>query len=330
MWRRELPGETPAASPESHGPLPHLTMAANPTPTNDQELLARFSGLIAGCLQMEVELGLKQNTATVMQTALDHATQSLLEAGQAKADLSARRKEFRQIDREGELTLGRCRLRLAALFGPRFSTQWEAAGFSERSTQVPEALASRLALLSRLDGYFTQDPTKESTDMGATAALCAAAHNQVRTSHSAVRTAKSEVTRTAKAKRATLARVRMRMRSLIRELDLLMPPGDPRWKLFGLHIPAKPAQPQPVNDLNATPLGGGQILFTWPRAPHATRYRLQLRLPGSDDFVSIKTVRSLETTLTGLHPGSTIDARIIAANSRGETSPSPVVQVEVA
>jgi hypothetical protein len=279
---------------------------------------------------MEVELGLKQNTATVMQAALDHATQSLLEAGQAKANLSARRKEFRQIDREGELTLGRCRLRLAALFDPRFSTQWEAAGFPGCSTQVPEALASRLALLSRLDGYFTHDPTKESTDMGATAALCAAAHDQVRTAHRAVTTAKAEVTRTAKAKRAALARVRMRMRSLIRELNLLMPPEDPRWQLFGLHIPATPAQPQSVDELTATSLGDGEVHFTWPRAPHATRYRLQLRLPGSDDFVSVKTVRNRETTLTGLQPGLVIEARLIAANSRGETSPSPVVQVEVA
>ncbi len=305
-------------------------MAANPTPTNDQELLARFSDLIPGCQQMQGEIGLKINTAAVMQAALDHATQSLLEAGQAKANLSARRKEFRQIDREGELTLGRCRLRLAALFGPRYSTQWEAAGFPGRSTQVPEALASRLALLSRLEGYFTHDPTKEITDMGVTAALCAAAHEQVRTARRAVTTAKSEVTHTAKAKRTALARVRMRMRSLIWELGLLMTPEDPRWKLFGLHIPAKPAQSQPVNELTATPLGDGRVHFVWPRAPHATRYRLQLRLPGSDEFVSIKTVRSLETTLTGLPPGTEIEARLIAANSRGETSPSPIVRVVVA
>ena len=120
------------------------------------------------------------------------------------------------------------------------------------------------------------------------------------------------------------------MRSLIRELNLLMTPEDPRWQVFGLHIPAKPAQSQPVSELTATPLGDGQVHFAWPRAPHATRYRLQLRLPGSDDFVSIKTVRSLETTLTGLPPGLVIEARLIAANSRGETSPSPVVRVEVA
>lgn len=304
-------------------------MAANPTPTNDQELLARFSDLVPGCEELEQELGLKQNTAAVMQAALDHAQQCLLEAGQAKSDLGARRKEFQQIDREGELTLGRCRLRLAALFGARFSVSWDAAGFPDHSTQVPESLASRLALLSHLEGYFTHDPAKESPDMGATAALCATTFEQVRSAQSAVRTAESRVTLTTKAKRAALARLRMRMRSLIRELDILMSPDDPRWQRFGLHIPATPAQPQPVTELTATPLGGGHVTFSWPRAPHATRYRLQLRHPGSPDFVSVKTVRSLETTLTGLQPGTEIEARLIAANSRGETSPSPVVLVEV-
>lgn len=120
------------------------------------------------------------------------------------------------------------------------------------------------------------------------------------------------------------------MRGLIRELNILLTPDDPRWQRFGLHIPATPAQPQPVSDLSATPLGGGRVTFSWPRAPHATRYRLQLRLPGSPDFVSVKTVRSLETTLTGLSPATEIEARVIAANSRGETRPSPVVRVEVA
>ncbi len=304
-------------------------MAANPTPTNDQELLARFTDLVSGCLHLEVEVGLKQNTAAKMQAALDHAGQSLLEAGQAKANLGARRKEFLQIDREGELVLGRCRLRLAALFGARFSTEWGAAGFPDRATQVPESLASRLALLTQLEAYFTHDPAKESTDMGATAAICAATHEQVRSARRAVRTAESEVTRTAKAKRAAMARLRMRMRSLISELDILMKPDDPRWLRFGLHMPATPAQPQGVSELTATPEGGGRVHFSWPRAPHATRYRLQLRLPGSEDFVSVKTVRSLETSLTGLTISTVIEARLIAANSRGETSPSAVVLVEV-
>lgn len=151
----------------------------------------------------------------------------------------------------------------------------------------------------------------------------------MRSAQSAVRTAESRVTLTTKAKRAALARLRMRMHSLIRELDILMSPDDPRWQRFGLHIPATPAQPQPVTELTATPLGGGHVTFSWPRAPHATRYRLQLRQPDSPDFVSVKTVRSLETTLTGLQPGTEIEARLIAANSRGETSPSPVVLVEV-
>jgi len=70
----------------------------------------------------------------------------MAEVGRLKGELGLRRKEFRQADREGERVLGRCRLRLAALFGPRHNVQWEAVGFRGRSTMVPESLAGYLTL----------------------------------------------------------------------------------------------------------------------------------------------------------------------------------------
>ena len=38
-------------------------MAANPTPTSDPVLMARCQDMLAGCLALEAELGVKQNTA---------------------------------------------------------------------------------------------------------------------------------------------------------------------------------------------------------------------------------------------------------------------------
>lgn len=58
----------------------------------------------------------------------------------------------------------------------------------------------------------------------------------------------------------------------------------------------------------------------------ATYYRLFLIVHGvDDDFRFIKRDDDLDHTFTGLTPGSTISASVIAANAGGEAAPSPTV-----
>ena len=63
---------------------PDAAIAANPTPTNDAVLLARCHDLISGCEALEAEVGIKQNTAAVMQAAWDAANAAQAEVGQVK------------------------------------------------------------------------------------------------------------------------------------------------------------------------------------------------------------------------------------------------------
>ncbi len=304
-------------------------MAANPTPTNDHHLLARCHDLAGGCEALEVELGIKQNTAETMRAGAEMARAAMAEVGRLKGERGLRRKEFRQIDREAERVLGRCRLRLAALFGPRHNVQWEAAGFTHGSTMVPESLAGRLGVLSRLAGYLTLHPEKESTDMGTTAAICEATHDAVRDARTAVRTCQTQLRAAVLAKRAALKKLRKRMRSLIRELDIVMAKNDPRWQRFGLRIPAAPLMPQAVESVTLTALGGAAVAVSWPRARHARRYRVQVRRAGAAEFENVKTLRGRETTLTGLPVGESLEVRVIAANQMDEAAPSPVAGVVV-
>lgn len=46
-------------------------MAANLAPANDQVLLARCHDLIWGCVALEADIGIKQNTAASLQVVLD-------------------------------------------------------------------------------------------------------------------------------------------------------------------------------------------------------------------------------------------------------------------
>lgn len=305
-------------------------MAANPTPTNDAVLLARCHDLIKGCEALEVEIGIKQNTAAAMQAAWDAASAALLEVGRVKTERGQRRKDLRDRDREGEIVIGRCRLRLTALFGTGFNTQWGAAGFPDGSTMVPEVFAKRLSLLSSLAGYFELKPEHESTDMGATAAICHATFEALSDARSAVNFNKSALRAAVIAKNKALKKLRQKMRGLISELGILLADNDARWQRFHLQMPARLPMPEPVERVTLEAMGEGKIFVQWPPAPHAKRYRVQWKRPDATEFRNAATVPEPEALLKGLPSGESIEVRVIAANKTGEAAPSPptVVMVE--
>ncbi|HBJ84291.1 MAG TPA: hypothetical protein DDZ88_10575 [Verrucomicrobiales bacterium] len=304
-------------------------MAAYPTPTNDAVLLARCHDLIQGCEALEVEIGLKQNTAAAMRAAWDAARAAQTEVGRVKTERGQRRKELRERDREGEVVIGRCRLRLTALFGTGFNVQWGTAGFPDHSTMVPEVFAKRLRLLSSLARYFELKPEHQSTDMGATAAICQATFDALSDARSAVNFNKSALRTAVLAKNKALKKLRQKMRGLIRELGILLPDTDARWLRFGLKLPSRQPMPQPVERVTLEATGQGKVFVQWPPAPHATRYRVQWRRMGAAEFLNAVTVPAPETLLPHLLPGESIEVRVIAANKAGEAAPSPAATVMV-
>lgn len=308
---------------------PSPTMAANPTPTNDQVLLARMSDVISGCHALEMEIGLKQNTAATLQQVLDEARAALAEVGRLKTARGQRRKELLQRDREGEQAISRCRLRLAMLFGISYNVNWGAAGFPDNSTMVPEVFAKRLSLLHKLALHLELKPEHESSDMQATAAVCHATFEALSDARSAVNRSQSALRTAVIAKNQAMKKLRKRLRGLIRELGQLLSPEDGRWRQFGLNRPAQETMPVPVEQVTLTAMGGGQVLAQWPPAPHATRYRVQSRVAGSDEFQAEATVHDKECLLSGKTPGETLEVRVIAANSMDEAAPCPATGVTV-
>lgn len=304
-------------------------MAANPTPTNISELLASYHDAVRGCLELETEIGLKQNTAATMQAAWDAYQVAQTEVGRLKLVRDAARTEVREAEAAGERRIGCCRLRLVMLLGSAYSVAWGAAGFPDHSTQVPEASAKRSSLLTQLAGWFGHYPENESVEMGATAALCQQAHDRIRAAHAAVNQNKSALAVAVEVKDAAVQTLRDRYRSLIRELDIVLTEEDPRWRRFGLRMPAQPTMPQPVESLTAEALGEGRVQLTWPRAPQARRYRVQMRRAGEELFTNVLTVHDLEALLSDLTIGTDLDFRVLSANDLDECSTGPVTRVQV-
>ncbi len=325
--REEGSGETDGA-PFFPRTLPPL-MAANPTPTNNGTLLAQCHDLWRALVELEAEVGVKQNTAASLLADLEAARAAQRHAALVKKERSELRRAFRQTDREGERLIGSCRLRLAALFGGRFNTQWGAAGFTGRSTRVPESFAGRQSVLSRLALYFARKPEHENAGMNATAALCHAMHAALGGARGALNTNRGSLTLAVREKGAAMRQLRQRMRGLLRELWTLLPVDDPRWLSFGLNPPAAPTPASPVAEVRAERLPDGRVLASWPRARHARRYRVQTRAGGGAEWRNARTLRGRETLLADLDPALPHELRVIAANRAGEAPPSPVTRVEV-
>lgn len=300
-------------------------MAANPTPTNDAVLVARLTIMARACAEHGEGLGMKINTGAVMEAALQAAREAKAEVGRLKKQRGDRRKALREADVAAERVLGRCRLRLVMFYGPTFNTQWDAAGFPDRSTQVPESQAKRSSLLMSLAGWFRGNPALESTDMEATAEVCEQAHEAYREARAAINRGKSELRNAVVAKNAAMKKLRDRYRSVISELTVLLAEDDARWRLFGLYVPAQPTMPRPVPAAQAEQVPGGGWLLTWTRARHARRYRVQARRPGEEAFENLVTVKGFQAHLPELPEHLTPEFQIIAANEAGEAAACAVV-----
>ncbi len=301
-------------------------MAANPTPTNDQQLLILCDQVVAGCERIGGEIGLNLEVESRLKSAVVTARELLAEVKRAKPRRSKRRAEFRALDREGEQVIGRCRLRLAAVHGSRHNAQWQAAGFTSESTMVPEDFATRLKVLSGLAGYFQKHPELESQDMGATSAICGEMNERLVVGRKAVTDSETKLRQVVQAKRAALHAVRTALRETIKRLGSVLAGDDARWLAFGLKPPkAGAVEPRSVESVDLTPLGGGSILVSWPAALHAEIYQVQARLMGSSEFKTVKAVRAREVELSGWPAGQIVEVRIVAANALGEAAPSPVM-----
>jgi hypothetical protein len=213
-------------------------MAANPVPRHSGKLQSFADHQIEGLHLHEEAIGLKRNTEAAMRATLAAATQAELQAGQALTARSAAYAALTAADDAGRAKLRDCKLRLAMKIGQRRSAAWEPTGFPDRSTAVPRTMDPRYLLLGALQRYFTAQPGHESAEVGATAALCAAAHTVLHDARLAANMAESAVTEAIRARKAATKALRKRCRSLVLELWQLLPRNDARYASFGLKIPA--------------------------------------------------------------------------------------------
>ena len=119
------------------------------------------------------------------------------------------------------------------------------------------------------------------------------------------------------------------MRGLINELSDLISETDPRWKAFGLNIPADPAVPAKVENLVLYSKAPDKVAAEWDASARAERYHVEVQLGDEAEFHRVATVFDTHADLTDLPPGAGVKVRLVAVNAGGEGSASDVVEVLV-
>lgn len=341
------PGYINTAPPAGGTQTRRGTQTMNETPENPKMLLAQAKGMRSGATQLQDIINLHHYRADRIQTAIlklegDPAAAAGSNANKGSqlvyklaedATKDARAAMIAQSDGPVKTLLQGYRQAIEGVHGRTHNAGWAAAGFTS-STAVPRDHGERGTLLAAMRSYLAAHPQHEMTKpqpggsppLQVTAAAALALGTSFQAALDLVNTCEGTQEQCKMLRDADLAGLSATVSGMTAELRDLLPDDDPRWETFGLNIPAHPRLPDAVAGLTLTSVGTGREEMSWPSAARATYFRLFLKVHGVDtDFRFVKRDNDLDHTLTGLEPGTTISAYVVAANAAGEAAPSPTV-----
>ncbi len=305
-------------------------MASNKLPISIEPLFTLAEDMADGLNAHEAAIGVKQNKEADVRAALTAAitAQGNFKAAQtAKVALST---AVTVADSNAKAFIGAARRLLVNYLGEGWSQSWEATGFPNQSTAVPDTQAERQALLQSLQNYFIAHAAQENVPLNLTAAQAGVLFTALSDARSNAAAGNTDTGQKKNLRNAAVTALRTRMSGLVNELGQLLDDNDPRWLAFGLNLPSATALPDQADSLVLTAGGAGVVLADWSDASRATRYRVFKQVAGVDtDFVFVTTVTDSDYTFTGLPGTKTVKVQIIAANDAGEAPPSTPAEIVV-
>jgi hypothetical protein len=210
---------------------------------------------------------------------------------------------------------------LKAHLGRSWNPAWTAAGFGGQSLVVrPTTVEPKLI---ELRNYFRDNPTREVTSEGVTAAAFAAEIAALQTAEHSRDTAISDFRNARDARDAAAYALKKRISGLQEELGKLLSPSDNRWADFGFPRPIDGSMPERVHGLILTAGLPGTVLVQWEHAARAINYRVSWKPQSSSgDPIVAGLYGDGAATLSGLPSGVTIVVSVTARNDAGETQPT--------
>lgn len=220
------------------------------------------------------EIALVQNTAAKIQTDLSATTAAEAEYQGAVSSVVPLQLAYEAAIADAYEFAGRAKGVLKMHCGNQYCDLWNTTGFtSSNKLQVPQSWNGLRVLLGSLATYFSAHATHEVAAMQVTALRAGELITALDATRNAVTSARQTVTAKRIVRDLAVNALRIRLRGLADELKQLIGRRDPRWRAFGLNVPAEPAvppQPEELEVINDTPL---QLLVRCDPVPYADHYR---------------------------------------------------------
>ena len=215
---------------------------------------------------------------------------------------------------------------LVGYYGNSYNMSWASAGFVQPSTSIPRKIKDQVALVGKLQTFFTANPDKEVSDLNVTASQALALLDALDAAEDPLLQAQTATGAKLRLLVAAETALSGQMRMLIDILKRLLSATDPRWETFGLNIPATPTTPGIPQNVTLTP-SGSDVLAQWEAVALAKRYRVRMMIVGVDTkYRLVASGTEPMALIPGLLPGATIMVIVQAVNgnSQGKAS-EPVI-----
>jgi hypothetical protein len=297
-------------------------------PVNQEELKTLAQRAKAGLTAIGPSAGVVLNTADNLTTDYEHLMGDPATPGDTGTQGAYNKKSGELTDAQTARVAAIAASRalaakavdtLKAHLGRVWNPRWAAAGFRGSSIAIKDPEVG--AKLEELRNYFRDNPTREVTSEGITAAACEASRAALIAAVHARDAAKGALQAARNARDASFRQLKARLSGLQEELGQLLRDDDDRWAHFGFPRPIDGPMPDRVKGVIVTPGGPGALLVQWQASPRALNYRVSWQLTTSGaPLVEVGLLTDLAANLSGLPSGATIRVLVTARNIAGETA----------
>jgi hypothetical protein len=292
-----------------------------------QQIVRTVPGLISaagnasgGAAQHGETIGLKHITKPVIDAALGELIVGRETFEQAKASLATRRQEVRAACKAAREFVILTKEILKPRLGNQYSEAWDVTGLVG-SLKVPTSPDDLDPLMQAMNGFFTVNPTLEVGQLNLTGLQAGKLRTDIVTARVAVNVQQAEVERVIGVRDEKADKVRRQLRSLVDELEILIPPLDSRWLAFGFAMPGALETPDVPENLRVTLIGNTAAALKWDAAPRAEYYRVWKKVLGVDEeFVPVGSPADVDFTVEELPSNAEIEIAVSAVNNGGESA----------